>query len=87
MRFNVFASIRHRPKAKTGTMRENAIIELARREVTLEHAMEFDPIVRGPVFAVVAMTALLIASMPYMAYQKARALLAARESGAEPPGV
>lgn len=86
MRFNIFAFMGRSRRPKAGSTKEQAILTLAQREVTPEHALEFDPITKGPIFAVVAILGLAIIAVPYMAYGKARArCLAAGESGADPP--
>ena len=51
---------------------EAKILEIARREVSSEHLAEFEPITRGPVFAVCALVPLGAMAVVCLVWQKLR---------------
>jgi hypothetical protein len=55
--------------------RDRQIIDIARKEVSPDHVAEFEPIVKGPVFAVICLTFLAGVAGVYMVAGKLAWLL------------
>ncbi|MGD0777901.1 MAG: hypothetical protein ABSC05_34375 [Candidatus Solibacter sp.] len=61
-------------RAQTASQEEAEILEIARREASPDHVLEFEPITRGPLFAVCALAPLGVIAAFCLVWQKLRGL-------------